>query len=136
MDTHFLADYVADPQATFTAEPWYNSYGDCIEYRCADEATVADRIDGVLTLYRSANDDRVIGFQLKGVKAMMDKFGFDAATMAAETAGGRVVSVRLLLLAAGKESERTESFTGLQAYDEALETAGDKTVEVAEAVGS
>lgn len=37
----------------------------------------ADRIDGLLTLYRSAIDGRVIGYEIKGVQALLRKFGWD-----------------------------------------------------------
>lgn len=59
---------------TFKVEPWYNPYGQCIVCQIADEAVVADRVDGTLTLYRSAIDNRVIGYQIEGVWDILKKF--------------------------------------------------------------
>ncbi|MBM4036454.1 MAG: hypothetical protein FJ291_32360 [Planctomycetes bacterium] len=120
MDTHFLAEFVTG-EPEFRQEPWYNEYGDCVEYLCANEAVVADRVDGILTLYRSAIDDRAIGFQLKGISAIMDKFGLDKAAVLAETRRDRLVSVMLLLLAALKQSSVTGTRRGLEMYGAALQ---------------
>ena len=65
MEKHFLADMM-EGTPTFKAEPWYNPHGDCISYKMADEAVVADRVDELLTVYNSAVDNRSIGFQLSG----------------------------------------------------------------------
>ena len=40
VETHFLAEAVGTAP-TFSAEPWYNPYGDCIVYRLVDEAAAA-----------------------------------------------------------------------------------------------
>ena len=56
-ERHFLADTVGS-KPTFSEEPWYNQDGDCLVYKMANEASVADRIDELLTIYRSAEDTR------------------------------------------------------------------------------
>ncbi|MFP4056992.1 MAG: hypothetical protein ACLF0G_09000 [Candidatus Brocadiia bacterium] len=139
MAKHFLADYV-EGEPEFKAEPWYNECGDCLEYLCANEAVVADRVDGILTLYRSAEDNRVIGFQLKGVAALMRKYGSGQAAVAAKTNQGQVVSIMFLLLAAVKESRATGTGNGLETYRAALRELGrvmdvDRKVEVLEPAG-
>ena len=83
MEKHFLADKM-EGASEFRAEPWYNPYGDCIVYQMADEAVVADRVDELLTVYKSAVDDRPIGYQIKGVAAIIGKFGLDGLVVRAE----------------------------------------------------
>jgi hypothetical protein len=104
MEEHFLA-HLMQGEPTFKAEPWYNPFGDCLVYKIADEAAVADRIDELLTIYRSVIDNRPIGFQIKGVCAIVRKFGLDGLTVASETDadGVRTVSIAALLLAAYEE---------------------------------
>jgi hypothetical protein len=110
MAKHFLADTMQGQERSgFRAEPWYNPEGDCIVYKMADEAVVADRIDDLLTIYRSAVDNRPIGFQIKGVAAIIRKFGFGglAVFSEADAASMRSVSIAALLLAAYEERPPT-----------------------------
>jgi hypothetical protein len=105
-----VADVVKDlGQPEFHAEPWYNPVGDCIIYKKADEAVVADRIDNFLTIYRSAVDNRPIGFQIKGVAAIIREFGLQGFLVSTEEDSHvlRRVSVAALLLAAYEEGPMT-----------------------------
>ena len=84
MEKHFLDDLIRkiDPDAKKGShknvkEIWYNKYGDCIEFIAVDEATVADRIDDYLTIYRSAESDEPIGFKIKDIVALIKKNGYD-----------------------------------------------------------
>lgn len=108
MEKHFLEGVVEGPQE-FRAEPWYNADGDCVIYQTANEAVVAERIDEVLTVYRSAQDDRPIGFQIKGIKAIIEQFGLEGLGFHSETEGDKVTSVSVfaLLLAAYESGPRT-----------------------------
>jgi hypothetical protein len=125
MEKHFLEDQVqGEPE--FKAEPWYNRYGDCIVYQIADEAVVADRVDEVLTIYRSALDNRPIGFQMKGVGAIVKAFNLQglAVCSSTDTQGSRLISVATLLLAAYDKSPRTaECFL---AYASAINCASER----------
>ena len=108
MEEHFLKGMM-EGEPAFMAEPWYNPYGDCIVYKTADEAVVASRIDEWLTVYNSAVDDRPIGFQIKGVHAIVTKFGLDGLAVSWES-NGRIVkniSVAMMLLAAYEQGPRT-----------------------------
>ena len=108
MEKHFLADMM-EGEPTFKAEPWYNPDGDCIVFKMANEAAVADRVDAVLTIYRSAVDNRAIGFQIKDVAATIHKFGFDGLAVSSEANadGVRSISIIALLLAAYEDGPRT-----------------------------
>ena len=109
-EEHFLATMMAG-EPTFRDVPWYNPYGDCLVYKMANEASVADRIDGILTIYRSAIDNRPIGFQVKGIAAMIRKFGLSGLVVASESDFQTVssVSITALLLAAYEEFPATLS---------------------------
>jgi hypothetical protein len=110
MEKHFLADMMAgEGLPEFHPEPWYNPDGDCIVYKMADEAVVADRVDELLTVYHSAVDNRPIGFQIKGVHAIIKKLGLDGLRVASESdaAGVKGISIAALLLAAYEEGEPT-----------------------------
>lgn len=110
MEEHFLKESLsADECSGFTPQPWFNPDGDCIHFQSADEAPVAERVDEVLTIYRSAVDDRPIGFQIKGVRALVQAFGCDGLQFEYETAGDelRFVAVIPLLLAAYERGPKT-----------------------------
>ena len=107
MEKHFLSDIV-EGEPTFRAEPWYNPHGDCLVFQMADEAVVAQRIDEVLTIYRSAIDDRPIGFQIKGVQAIIRTFGWEglAVTHRADHDSVKSISIAAILLAASLAMRR------------------------------
>ena len=108
MEKHFLDDLV-EGAADFRPEPWYNPHGDCIIYQTVNDAVVANRVDEILTIYLSAVDNRPIGFQIKGVKALIQKFGWDGLSVKSEEMGGelREVSVAAILLAAYEVGPQT-----------------------------
>ena len=126
MEKHFLADMM-EGTPTFRAEPWYNPDGDCIVYKIVDEAVVANRIDEVLTVYNSAVDDRPIGFQIKGVQAIIRKFGLEALAVVSEvdTEAVKAISIVAMLLAAYEEGPRT--LGRRRAYATAMECPAGKS---------
>ena len=116
MEKHFLADLVQGTPG-FRPAPWYNRGGDCIVYQTANEAVVADRIDGLLTVYNSAADGRPIGFEVKGVGAILSKFGLDALEVTSEANGETVKSISIvLLLLVAYEEGGTSSMDRRKAY--------------------
>src|ERR1700730_17372645 len=62
-------------EPSFRAEPWYNSAGDSIHFHWEADEFYGDRIDDKLTLYRSVRTDEIVGCQIKGVDALLKKFG-------------------------------------------------------------
>jgi len=133
METHFLNEAVTGlerPEAApFSPLPWYNPHGDCIVYQIEDEAVVADRVDEFLTIYRSAEDDRPIGFELKEVMALVRTFGCDTLRVDAELKGDELISVRALYLAAYEQVPK--SIRRRQAYASApLPHPGRDTVAI------
>lgn len=126
MEKHFLSDYV-DGEPGFRPEPWYNPYGDCIIYRTANEAIVADRIDELLTIYRSALDDRPIGFQIKGMRAIIHKFKLAGlATIVSETANGQILAISVSALLFAAYLEKPETPERREAYKSLIPFSGAK----------
>ena len=111
MEAHFLRNVMPAGGPAFCTDPWYNPDGDCIVQKVSNEAVVADRIDELLTLYRSAEDNRAIGYQIKGVAALIRNFGWGGLSVecTSDPNSGEVrwVSVAALLLVAFREGPNT-----------------------------
>jgi hypothetical protein len=118
MEEHFLKDFVSGPSG-IAPKPWFNPDGDCIIYQTSDEPFVAERIDEVLTLYRSIESDAVIGYQIKGVRAILHLFDFDSLTVTSAQ-NGKEVSLVAILLAAYEKGPKT--IGRRQAYTDAFES--------------
>src|SRR5277367_5106444 len=119
MEEHFLKDFVSGPKGG-EHKPWWNPAGDCIIYQTSDEATVAERIDDILTIYVSVVSGKPIGFQIKGIGAMSNKFGWAGAAVECKERYKELLEVSLsaLLLTAYENGPKTISRR--QAYIEAF----------------
>ena len=122
---HFLDEFVAELKklGEFESESQrdglrYNEHGDCIMYLSVNEAVVADRIDEFLTLYRSAIDERAIGFQLKGIQALMGEFDFTHAEVKAKIEQSEVKAVMMLLFNSIRKNPKADKRI-LEGYAEA-----------------
>jgi hypothetical protein len=123
MEKHFLADFV-DGVSREDPQPWYNASGDCVVYQSDPSVEViGDRVDELLTLYRSADTEKVIGFKIKGIHALALKFGWDGIAIRAEQSGREIqkISMAALVLAAFGDGPRTIS--RLQGYAQAVSAA-------------
>jgi len=103
MEERTLTDFLEtqktpDPDRS-VPRPWYNRFGDCIDYQTEQVAVVADRIDHHLTIYRSVETNAAIGFQLKDVTALMEKYKSQFGVMFS-TRDNTLISVTSLLLTA------------------------------------
>lgn len=131
-----LTDYLAEHTSATgehadqcASQLWYNRYGDCIEYQTEQVAIVADRIDNWLTIYRSAETNTPIGFQLKDVTALMKQFQASSYGVAWTTQEKRLYSVSALLLAA-IEAESPLTIQKRRGYQEALKMRSKSDDEV------
>lgn len=100
---------------------WYNVTGDCIQFQTDKEvAIVAERIDVYLTIYRSAEDEKPIGFQLKDIKALIDKYKYAGIFVktTVNSEANTIISVKALLINALTES--SPSINRRTAYTEAI----------------
>jgi len=110
MEKHFLADMMAAyGEPGFKAEPFYFPCGDYIDYTMVSEAPVAHYVDEWLTIYDSAVDGRPIGFQIKHVRTIIEKFGLAGQGIALKANGQSVkdISISALLLAAYEQGPLT-----------------------------
>jgi len=110
MEEHFLKDFVTDVTRE-PPRPWYNGPGDCIIFQTTDEAVVAERIDEILTIYRSVETNIPVGYQIKGVRALAEKFGWDGVRVDCKKDGDELMEVSLsaLLLSAYEQGPKTIS---------------------------
>ena len=127
MEKHPL-EHLVEGERGFCATPWFNPHGDCVTFAIANEARIADRIDGILTIYRSAVDDRPIGYQIKDVTAIQRRMGLQAVEIQSEEAQGQLISVSMLLLAAYES--KPPSISRREAYSFALEQTANSKVKV------
>lgn len=58
----------------FESRPFYSSEGDCVFFHFEDADHFAERIDCWLTVYRSFDDRRLVGFKLKNVRTLLSAF--------------------------------------------------------------
>ncbi len=119
-ERHFLAEMIGS-KPTFSEEPWYNQDGDCLVYKMANEASVADRIDELLTIDRSAVDNRPIGFQIKGISAIIAKFRFAGLSISSESDADTVRSFSITALLLAAYEDRPFTLNRRIGYAEAME---------------
>lgn len=125
MDEHFLDKLMheLDPNAkkgshTGQEVPWYNVYGDCIQFQTANVAVVAERIDYYLTIYRSAENNQPIGFQIKDVLRLIQKYGSTGIDIWREVEREKLIHVSWLLLNAFRSDQPT--INRLRGYESAI----------------
>ena len=108
MEEHFLKDFVTGVTRE-TPRPWYNGPGDCIIFQTTDEAIVAERVDEILTIYRSVETGIPVGYQIKGVRALTEKFGWDGIRVDHKNEGDELteISISALLLGAYEQGPKT-----------------------------
>lgn len=81
----FIEEQISEEGQEFEPYGFYNEAGDCIEVYLSGDLVVEDRINEIITIYRSQKDNQPIGFQIKGVKDILEEWeaervGFHAAT--------------------------------------------------------
>ncbi len=91
---------LTDAAPGFRPEPFYNEACDCVDYQIVDDAIVANYIDPLITLHRSATDRRVIGFQTKGVTGPLESIGAEVAAIGTGEAEDATIKGVVVLLAA------------------------------------
>ncbi len=58
---------------TFEPSPLYTPEGDSLMFYIKDEDSYRERIDDLLTVYRSITTNQIIGCQIKGVRHKLDE---------------------------------------------------------------
>ena len=64
---------VGEPE-DFKPFAYYNKDGDCIEFFAKSDDYYAERVDGLLTVYRSRENGEIIGSLLKNIKEIINKY--------------------------------------------------------------
>ena len=128
MEAHFLNDWVEQLEKEGcetcvkpVGTPWYNPYGDCIQFLTVDQAYVGDRIDEYLTIFRAHDDGRAIGYMLKGVESLLNRTGADGLHVRTAMHGDEVVSIRASLLLFMAFSTDPSNVVRMRKYAEAAD---------------
>ena len=94
----------------------YVPEGDCLVYYRSDEPCHAVRLDSLVTVYVSdENDGRIVGCQIKDIRAMLEKFGVFGVQIRQEK-----TKLGYLLLVAGVRPEESRLASDL--YNEVAES--------------
>jgi hypothetical protein len=64
---------LAEPERNFSPFAEYDADGDCIEFFMKPDPFFAERIDGLLTVYRSQENKEIVGAQIKRVTALCEE---------------------------------------------------------------
>jgi hypothetical protein len=71
-----LSDYLkSNKPKGFCAEPFYSSGGDSLVIYFKEARHYAERVDSFLTVYRSIENDELVGAQVKGLARLLDEIG-------------------------------------------------------------
>ena len=90
---HVLSQIPAD--RPFAPTAYYDPDGDCIEFVAAPDSYYAERIDTLLTVYRSQETHEIIGSLIKGVSKFLRAFLQRAPGFKIEVQDGRFKLVHL-----------------------------------------
>jgi hypothetical protein len=93
-----LADYLRDTSAQPSApndkpSGYVSADGDCLFYHHEDVPYFADRVDGLLTLFRAMTDSHLVGFELKGISQMPTSGLHRIMVNPSETPGFEVITL-------------------------------------------
>lgn len=99
----WLADLRAEGEAAESQEGlrmYPDPDGDCVEFFVSDESYYAERIDGLLTIYRGQQSKEVVGSLIKNVSRVLERLSERTPNFRVEIESGRVrlthvVSARL-----------------------------------------
>jgi hypothetical protein len=63
------------PNSDFSPRPLYTAEGDCLTFYFVNEDSYRERVDDLLTIYRSMKNQNIIGCQVKGVRRILQTLG-------------------------------------------------------------
>src|SRR5262249_38691596 len=74
--TQTFEDYMTGrPARPFEAKPQYFIDGDFVSCFLSDQLAYEERLDGLVTVYRSVETNEMVGCKIKGVKLLLQDFG-------------------------------------------------------------
>jgi hypothetical protein len=93
-----LTEFVSKNQPQgFSSRPYYSREGDSLSFYFRDEASYGERVDQLLTLYRSIETGNIVGCQIKGIQCILkrlDEFGI-------QTKEYKTLDLRIIFLGLG-----------------------------------
>lgn len=116
----------------FEPMPLYTPEGDSLMFYMKDEESYRERIDELLTVYRSIETNEIIGCQIKGVRHKLDELSKFLVTLKSQELELGLLFLTYMAMASGDETVRhSYEFLGEQAAklgarlrpDEILESA-------------
>jgi len=101
---------IVEPFGSKKNQIWYNKEGDCLQLQTEQVAVVGERIDEFLTVYHSAENNDIIGFQLKDIKELVNRYGLTGIVVNASVDPDKLdISVYALLLRAFRSANLSVS---------------------------
>jgi len=124
-----LRDFAKESAPLKYPSGYYSHEGDCVFVYNEGGEYIRQRVDGLLTLFRAPDDGRIIGLQIKGVKA--EQVIGVSVTHVAASSKSRIDTVDLLLRSYERELPGGEREERRSAYVDALRAfAATPAVEV------
>lgn len=117
------ADYQFQPSA------YYDPDGDCIEFIAAPDSYYAERIDALVTVYRSQETNEVVGSLIKGVRKFLGNVLRHAPGFRIEIRDGRIKLVHLFTARLWSEPMDPDAVPGVT-YRKLRERAEETGAEV------
>lgn len=97
----------------FRSQPYYSREGDFLTYYFTNTDFFAERVDDVLTIYRSMSDSKTVGFKMKGVRKLVKKLG-DLGVLVSDDKGIRLGLLIIAGLAETDNPTATEFYRRVQ----------------------
>lgn len=79
-----------DPSDPFAAMAHYDADGDCIEFSISRESFYAERIDTLVTVFRSQETNEIVGSLIKGVRKFLRQVLRQSPGFRIEVRDGRI----------------------------------------------
>ena len=114
---------------TFRPVASYDADGDCIEFIAAPDSYYAERIDPLVTVYRSQETDEVVGSLIKGVRKFLGNVLRSAPGFKIEIRDGRIKLVHLFTARLWSEAMDPNAVPGIT-YRKLRERAEETGAEV------
>ena len=128
-DSQFAKEVLSrfPPAPEFKPFATYDSDGDCIEFFTSGDSFYGERVDDLLTVYRSQDAREIIGSLVKGVSGLFRKLDKNLPGLRIEIEVGSVKLEHLFLLAQwARESPEIRTIT----YKELIGLAEESNVSV------
>ena len=128
-DSQFAKEVLSrfPPAPEFKPFATYDSDGDCIEFFTSGDSFYGERVDDLLTVYRSQDAREIIGSLVKGVSGLFRKLDKNLPGLRIEVEAGSVKLEHLFLLAQwARESPEIRTIT----YKELIGLAEESNVSV------